>query len=891
MRSVAAPACAHGDDSAGLALFPQPSTPEPQRFQSRSLGWCLENCTSSNYQSGVFLHTAEEVASMYGDEEGAPQVQRSDLGYFRLSQPQDDGASSYTPQTVCQSRARQFTEREYSHPFSNSLHNAHASASSQQLSPCSFMPSIDDAPIVRRVRSLSCLSADRSLAPARYSVGHGAGGGGAGQSTGRQTTLLSGAASGGVSIGGTPTAVAVARPTVLLHSSLHSAALSMVNHHGGELPEGHEAAVDLSATGGNDIFVLRTYTTHARAISTSVPRLTRLSLSSNGCSPAVQANWSIGRPTTLRCLDTDSDVNGDRVAIQGEEEEDREPWIGGATQVWRGSEVRALLPCSRDAEEESEEALVDAPTSNPAGHLARARDLLTSSPLIAWQPAPLPTSFPASPLDFSDCVQDNAVVLSGAPVASIEEEIGHERCEVTRSSTIPAVGDLALTMLNRPLVDLEAAPRKSYVRADCVTPPTSDLGHIKMAAVPKTHGRPVSGVSAGIEHTPRALASEASAPYIGASLFPDVRSVCSAGFGLAAEWRNRMCSATPQGRSVWAETPSELRGSQCTASATTAEAVAAQLARISIRTSPTPKRLAFEEEELVERGSGGGSQPLISEVCTATGGAAPQRYFYKASAPQGRKGSPVVKILCEGGGGLNSNGTRWASMLDDSGRGESFSSSCPTGLQLLRSRKRCLADMQAADTQERTANALAAGGANSAHCASYVVPDGAVSVGFMATVEGVGEEDGDADGIEEALKRQRREEQRRKRSQYLLPGAPNTKDYLIPASVQVLGTEATLCSSAPFSHALSAPPSSQLAQDRQSQRYLAHSGDMALWSQMGSIDYVTPVSQNTPTSVWGMPSCFPQDSRSRGVVCSAGSDSHVLTPLPANVTVPPSRKG
>ncbi|KAG5464286.1 hypothetical protein LSCM1_00467 [Leishmania martiniquensis] len=817
---------------------------------------------------------------MSADEEGVLQVQRFDLGCFRVAQPHNGGASSCTPRTVRQRRTRQFPEHEHLHPFSNSLHDVRASVSALQLSPCSFVPTISDAPVVRRVRSLSCLSGDRSVAPARYSVGHGAGVGVPGQSSDRHTASLSGAAS----------AVAAARPTVLFRSSLPSAAFSTADQHGEAVQGGHEAAGDLSATRGSSIFVSHTYAAYAQALSSSVPRLTRLSLSSNGCSPAVQTNWSIGRPTTLRCLDTDSDVNDDQVASQGEEDEDREPWCGGSTQVWCGSEVGAPLPCFHGAEEQSAETLAEAPTSHTAGHLPNHRDLLASSPPIAWQPPPLPMPFPASQLDFSSCFQGRAVLSSGAPETNTEEETNDNGGKVTRSSTLPAIGNVAFIELSGSLADLEAAPRKSYIRSDCETPPRSDLGRTRKTTGLKTLGGAASGAPAGTEHTSSATAAESITHHIGTPLCADVRSGCSPCFGPTLEWRSRMCSATPQERGVRAEAPSQLRGSEYPVSVATAEAVAAQLARISIRTSPTPKRLAFEEEELAERGSGGCPPTLISEACTSVDGTAVRCSLWNASGAQRCDRFPAVKMPNRGVGSLSSNGRRRASLLGQSGDGEPLSNSCPTGLQLLRSRKRCLADMQAAGMEERNANALAAQDAGSAHYADYPAPDGVAGVSLAATCEKGGEGGIGAGGAEEALKRQRREEQRRKRLQHVLPGAPSRMDNLTPDPVPARCAEEALSSSAPPLHVLRVLPTGQLAWGIQPQQSLADCGDRASRGQMSSIDFATPAPLDTSTDHGGIPGSFSQGCHGRGVLWSVGCDSQILAPLPTNVPPPPSRK-
>ncbi|CAC9551815.1 conserved hypothetical protein [Leishmania infantum JPCM5] len=888
MRPVAASACLYMDDSRGSALFPQPSTPEPQRFQFRSLRWCPEAQTPTAQRNGSVPYAAEEVAYMYADEEGVPHAQRSNVGHLTRSQPQDDGASPCTPRTVCQPRTRQRAELASAHPFSASLRTAHASAAPLQQSPCSFMPSIADAPVVRRTRSLSCPSADRSVAPARCSVGYGTSSGVAGQNIGRHTTVLSAVPPAGVKMCGSPSAVSAACSTVPLHSALSTTAHSMANEQGRALPERHDG-VDLPACGSNDAFFAHTYTTQPCATSASVPRLTRLSLSSSGHSPAVLTNWSIGRPTTLRCRDTDSDVHCDWGAIQGEDEAEKKSLIGCATQVWRVSaEVRMPLQCSHGTEAKEEETLLGDPTSHGGDYLTNGRDVFASSPPIAWQPAPLPASFAASQLDLSGCGQDNAVLLSGVPVASAEEEAHNESREVTRSNAIPTTGDIAATKSNGSFAGLEAAPRKGYARSNSGTPPRSDLGSPNNAANLKAQGRAANGASAGVELASRAAASETNSHHFGASLCANIGSGCSARLGIAAEWRDHMCTATPQGRGVWVDAPAQLRGSEYPPSTTMAEAVAARLAHISIHTSPTPKRLAFEEEELVERVSGGGSPTLIPAVRNVADGAARRRACNDASAAQGGGGSTEVGLLGKGAGGLGSSGMRWASAFGDSGHRELCSSHIPSGLQLLRSRKRCLAEMQATDTQERHADTLATVGINDAHDASYLVPDRVGPMSLATPFENL-EEEG-SDGDEEAVKRQRREEQRRTRLQHLLPASLNTMDDLIPSPARALGTGVAPCSFLLSSRVCSAVHGIQSAQDQQHQQDRTRNDDPVSWSQMSSISYVTPASQSTSMGLWGMSSTLSQDHHGGAVVCSVGSGSQVLTPLPTNVTPQPSRK-
>ncbi|CAG9583982.1 conserved hypothetical protein [Leishmania major strain Friedlin] len=888
MGPVAASACSHMDDSRGSARFPQPRTPEPQRFQFRSLRWCPEAQTPTAQHDGGAPYAAEEVAYMYADEEGVRHAPRTDVGHLTRPGAQDDGASPCTPRTVCQSRMRQCAELANAHPFSASLRTAHASAAPLQQSPCSFTPSIADAPVVRRTRSLSCPSAYRSVAPARCSVGYGISSGGAGQSIGRPTTVLSGVSPAGVNVCGSPSAVSAARPTVPLHSALSTTALSTADEQGRTLPERRDGVDDLPACESNDVFLMHTYTTQPCATSTSVPQLTRLSVSSSGHSPAVPTNWSIGRPTTLRCRDTDSDVHCNWGAIQGEDEEDKESLIGCATQVWRiSAEVQMPLQCSHGTRATEEETLLGAPTSHCGDHLTNGRGVFASSPPIVWQPAPLPASFSASQIDLSGGGQDNAVLLSGAPVGSAEEETHNDNREVTRSNVIPATGDIAATESNDSFVGLEAAPRKGYARSNSGTPPRSDLGSPNNAANLQAHGRAANGVSAGVELVYRAAASETNSHHFGASLCANIGSGCRARLGIPAEWRDHMCAATPQGRGVWVQVPGQLRESEYPASTTTAEAVAARLAHISIHTSPTPKRLAFEEEELVERVSGGGSPTLIPAVRFVADGAARRGACNEASVAQGAGGSTEVGLLGRGAGGLSSSGMRWASVFGDSGHLELCSSRIPSGLQLLRSRKRCLDEMQATDTQERHADTLVTGGISDARDASYLVPDRVARMSLATPFENL-EEDGDGD--EEAVKRQRREEQRRMRLQHLLPASPNTMDDLIPAPARALGTAVAPCSSVSSSHVRSTVHGIQSTQDQQHQQDRTRNDDPASWSQVSSISYVTPASQSTSMGLWGVPGTLSQGHHGGAVVCSVGSGSQLLTPLPTNVMPQPSHK-
>ncbi|KAI5691496.1 hypothetical protein MNV84_08215 [Leishmania braziliensis] len=890
MRSLRVSACLHMADARGSALFSQPSTPETQRFQSRSLGWCPATPTSATHHEEAALYAAEEWNYGYADEEGAPPVQRTNPGYVTLLPPQDDSASVCTPRTVCQSRSRECPGQEHSHPLLISQHTEQASAVSQQLSPCSFMPSIGDAPVVRRVRSLSCLSANRSVAPARYSVGYGTDGIGTGESVGRSTAVLSGVGPAGVNICGTPSAVAVTRRAVPLHSTLATAAFSMANQHGHPLQEGNDGVSYVPASGSNDIVLLQTYATQPFAAS-SVPRLTRLSLSSSGQSPAVQTNWSIGRPTTLRCRDTDSVVHCDWGAVQSEEEEETGPWIGGGTQVCRGSaEVRALLQCSHDAEEQEERTLIGVPTSYPGGHLKIVRGLFASSP-----PAPLPISFSASQIELSDCCQDNAVLLSGVPMASTEEETHSDVPEATQSKAIPTLGGIAAKGSNGSFADLEAAPRKSYARSDCGTPPASTFEPPQKLGNPHRCGCVVNGVHAGARFTSRVVASEANAHHFGEPFSSNVGSDCSSCVGFAAAWRDHTCNTTPQGRGVRVEAPNQLKGSEGSTSTTKAEAVASRLAHISIHASPTPKRLAFEEEELLERGSDGDSPTLIPATRFGAYGAARQRVGSNASAAPACDGFSVASLLGRGTGDLRGSGPRWSSTFDGSAYCESFSSHIPSGLQLLRSRKRCLAEMQATDTPERSAKALTARGRNTTGDTICRVPGGLGSVDLTTSFESLGGEEEEEDTVavavaEEAMKRQRLEEHRRSVLQHLFPSTSSRMEDLAPAPVRAFGMVVDPCLSVPSLHVRSALRASQSAKDQQSQQQRIYSGDAASWSQVSSIDCVSPASQSTSMGLWGMPGAISQGHHSGATMFFAGSCPQLLTPHPPNVTPQPSRK-
>ncbi|GET93530.1 hypothetical protein, conserved [Leishmania tarentolae] len=869
------------DDSCGSALFPQPSTPELQRFQFQKLRCYPETQTPTVHHDGAVPYAEEVVSYMYADEEDPLHARHANEGNATLPQPLDDCANPCTPRTVCQPRTRQCAEIGSLHPFSDSLCNAHVSATLLQQSPCSFMPSIADAPVVRRARSLSYPSADRSVAPARCSVGYGTGIGGAGQSIGRCTTVFSGVPSAGVNMCSTASAFAAARPTVSLHSALPTAALSIPNEHWHTLQERHSGAGDLPACGGNDVSLTHTCNTHMCTTSASVPRLTRLSLSSNGHSPAVPTNWSIGRPTTLRCRDTEFDVHSDWGAIHGGEESGKEQLINCATQVWReSSEVQMLLQRSHDAEEKGDELLLDLPTLHCDDNLTDNRDLFASSPPITWQPAAPPASVSGFELDRSGSGQDNAVLLSGAPVVSIDEDTHTDNYEVARVCTIPTRKEVAATESSDSFDGLEAAPRKGYARSKCGTPPPSHLGLLNNAANPRTYGRTDNGVSEGVKVSFHAAALEANSHHFGGPLCATFGSGCSDPSRPSAEWRDYKCTATPQGRGVWGEVPGKLRDAEYSVSTMTAGAVAARLDHISLHTSPTPKRLAFEEEDFAERESGGGSPTLVPAVYTAGDGSARQRASDDASAAE-------VGFLGRDTGSRGSSGMRWASAFSNNGDRNSCRSRVPSGLQLLRSRKRCLAEMQSRCTQERHANNLVSKEMNHTHDANYSAPNRAGSMGRATPFEKLEEEDGDGD--EDAVKRQRREEQRRTRLPHLFLASTNTTDDLIPAPVRSVGRGLASCSSVPSSNVRSALNGIQSALEQQ-QQDRPRNDYTASWSQMSSISYVTPASQSTSMGFWGLPTTLSQGHHGGAVVCSVGSGSQVLTPLPTNSTAQTSRK-
>ncbi|KAG5490591.1 hypothetical protein JKF63_00712 [Porcisia hertigi] len=866
------------DDLRASGLLPQPKTPEPQRLPSRGLGCYPESHISTAYHDAALLQAGEAVTCMYDEEEDMPHAQHSTGRYATLPHAEDDRANASTPRTMCQSRPRQCPELQYSHPFFIPSHSAHGSVVHVKMSPCSFVPSANDDPVVRRVRSFSCPSADRSVAPPRYSVEYSAGsGGGPGQSIGRHTTLLGGASSTYATISGTPSAGVATHPSVPLHSVWTSAAPSVVKGHGDAPSKSYDDADDRPSGAIHDVFCSHTGTTLPEATTSSVPRLTRLSLTSVGQSPAAHANWSIGRQTTLRCRDAYSDVHSDEGTAQEEVGNGMEPWVSDSRRIQCfADEAQALLPCSHDREEQQEEeTLVAIPTSHHTGDPPSRQILVGSSPPIIWQPAPLSASFPASQLDFSDCCQDNAMLLSSAPMASTEDEVNDDDSDATRSIRMPPTGDVAFAERKASLAALGDAPRRNYVRLSCgKNPPPNDVVHQEGFVLSQTKGGAAGGAPTGVKSTLPVAASDARFQGLGASLGSNVGNCGGGRSESAAEWRYNTSIITPQGRSVQVDVPSQLRKSVYSTSTAAGETVAAQLAQISIHTSPTQKRLAFDEEEFAGRHSGGESPALTPAVPFVADDVARQRAWNSTAAAEGCASSSVAGFMSRGAGGPR----------------ELCGSRGPSGLQLLSSRKRCLAEMQATDTtQERGDTTLAARASKNSQGAESFLQCTTNDVHVATPCEKVGEgnEKSDSDSLMKALKRQRREELWCRRLQCPPPTAPNSTEDLIPAPVLPLDTDTAPCSPALSSYLGCAFHMTYSTQDQPPQGRL-HCGDSGSWSQMSGIGYVTPASQSTSMGLWGVSATLSQVPPGAAAVSSVGSDSQVLTPLPTNVPPHPS---
>lgn len=840
------------------SLSHQPRTPEPQRFHTRHLGCYPDPCLSSSTCAAVET-PAHVAARLYEDEEGfhlSPHAQRPSLPHVReAGEEEQEGEATWdedrrhraapcTPRTVCQRTQQQHRHAEPLEApphvlFAVTLSPGHtAAAPPAASSSCSLVPPAGEGVVVHRARSLSCPSANRSLAPGRYTV------------------LLPAAPCTGADLCGTPYAGASAasRPTVLLHGP---------TNHDGVREAAHDAVRwPVCAPHGPG----------AVASASSVPRLTRLSMSSNGHSPAVQVSWSIGRPTTLRCHDAESEgPHGWSSTAEGDEDGDVDrAWMGGSTQVWRGSaETRAsALPTQPsvhrrtqhqdglvEEEEEEEEALFAMPTGQGA---SRSRVAPVTSPPVTWKPAPpSPTAFPASQPDFSACAQDAAVLLSGAPVTcSAEEGEGEE--ERARG------GDAAPDEMAS-FADLEAAPRKSYVRSNCGTPPPCDLG-----GSGTTHAAAPAHTSAPTLSTATAAASQLDGrPQQGrggAIMFAGVewdgdgtrpvavgRQAGEAALQVPTKWSRSAGLHTPQGR----EAPAPRADA-----ASLASAVAAQLARLSIQASPTQKRLAFEEEEGLDAGSAeGGSE-----------GESPTR---QPDACDGVNGSCFHRRVVPKFGFAAQKGTGSGAVgpLGRNADGASSSGRAPTGLQLLRSRKRCLAEMQATDGEGASCHMARSVRSGCAASAPQIVLEGRL----------------DAD----AVKRQKHEEERRQRLQHLDPAAASAAaDDLIPAPTHTSGPNAGARTAAasfgqdPVAVAQDAVNEGPLVQHR------LQSGDTAPWSQLSGISYVTPASQSTSCGLWGLPSYSSQGLQAAVAVAvsgsSQGSSSHVLAALPTNLAAQPA---
>ncbi|KAK7200517.1 hypothetical protein NESM_000107300 [Novymonas esmeraldas] len=866
MQSVAASAYTHMEDDADSPVSMRrlpPQTPEPQHYAScgRYSGCRPPHQTAlQGVQLGPTYADEEEsvlhAPPHWGVQHCRPQrlVNENDE-----DDDHDDRHGPRTPQTVCRLTTRLHPDMEYAQPTQPApLHYTGADGSAEQQSPYSYFPRAADAPAMRRVRSLSCPSTDRSLAPARYSVGWGGGAAEAQPSLGRHTVLLTG--------GSYPAAAAAARPTVLLHTDFGVAA-SLHTH-----AQGRDGGAAVGASGLHDGGTrLFADTAHCGASSASVPRLTRMSLSSGGQSPAIQTNWSIGRPTALRCRYTEPHAHRDLGATIGaehdgdEDHNDVEPWIGGATQVWRGSgEVHG-------PQRQEEEMVIAVPPSPSAGAFGHGRGHFMSSPPVVWRPAPVASLSASSQLDFSGCGPDTAVLLSGPPMAYTQDVDTNEGVDATQSDG----GGVGATQQDEPLTDLEAAPRKSYARSTCATPPPTQ----EEAVCTVTHARPEQPVASagGLAIIDSRVAD---APlWAGVDACSCTNTSLYAGYGGGGS-----CAATPRDRGVRAAGRCQLTTGLAETLAT--DAVAAQLAHLSIHASPTQKRLAFEEEEEepLDTGSDGGGAPVhIPLVCIAADGArrpAPRHHHAATTHTGGVSSAVALRDLSRGGrgdgrgggSGFISSAVSRPMVLCD-GRGVACRNQhAPSGLQLLRSRKRCLAEMQATDTGETTTPSLRSLGVMGASqvgaharrgnepCAVETTP----CLGETRVPSCSGDSNSD-----ELWKRRRCEELREHDAQlpfhaWSTHGGGGAEDLIAaPVRARPLG-EAPI----PESHAF-------------------HSGGgsdaVASWSEVSRISYVTPASQSTSVGLWTLPVHPSQGNRASAVQCSLGSESQVLTPLPTNV--------
>ncbi|KPA81484.1 hypothetical protein ABB37_03841 [Leptomonas pyrrhocoris] len=604
----------------------------------------------------------------------------------------------------------------------------------------------------------------------------------------------------------------------------------------------------------------------------SRPHLSRFSGGSSGEGRSPGVNAGIGRPTTLRY--PDADLGG--VYQQWCDDGDNELWMGGVTQVWRSSTelsgpavvTQHCAFATASLQDEEETVAVPALQHPSTGGLSGQQGF-----------SPSPTTRCQHPMWVCSASHVDACGQSDHAVLWSEEATNAERAKAHNEDTQPNC--LPSAVKNASLTGLEDAPRKSYVRSTVNSPTRGDAERDVNAGAPahsentacggkedcgcvpagdtvltKPHYRPGVTLAISTEAVPFSSNAKQQRDW----LYEDE--------SVAVERKTRG-DMTPQGRPFVSRVQPAVTGSNTAdTAAAAADAVVAQLARLSIQASPTQKRLAFEEEEEDEDVlEGSSTSPGSSNAPTrsATNAAAGESI---ATANCGRWGSAFRPLSAGRGRGAHAAhcGHAAANRWSSGGRVASLS-----GLQLLRSRKRCLEEMESSDT-----------GA-SAPCTP--VNSTARPTGTTNFVDDAGCSDADAvkrSVSQDGWKRQKREEQRYQRQQRLLPGEGNAED-LIPAPMRA-GAAASVCSSASF-RALQLNAGSQEV-GPPPQPLLVH-GDATNWSQLSSITYVTPASQSCSTGMMGILS---YSSLSQREGCpDAGNNapaacSQVLSPLPTNVT-------
>ncbi|KPI88446.1 hypothetical protein ABL78_2459 [Leptomonas seymouri] len=815
------------------------------------------------------------------EEEGGNGLRENRVSaHMSSSRTNTDGP--HTPPTVCRHSWLQLHTQDdapFSYVGEPALH-ARAREAPFQPSPTSFAPFMDGVTELYGARCSSCPAANRSVAPARYSVECSVVGGcgGRGGSAGRHTVLLGGVGVDGSSLQATPTtgtyatdsavatvAFAAARPTILMHAAApplrrsvgHSAASGCIPREDEELDRKADGDMGHRYAPVEHPLFIRT------CAEASATHLTRFSggSSAGGSSPGMCAR--VGRPTTLRCTEASFGA-----CQQWGDDGDEEPWMGGATQVWRNSaELNDLAVsthrsalASTGPQDEDEAVVVPAFShSSTAGACSQQKRF--------------PFTEGACQQLTRSCLAPHTDARLQSDFAVLFTEEGANEESTAAQDEIAKQDFLTSAVQNLSLTGLEDAPRKSYVRST-VSSPTH-----RIAKGDANTGAPAGSENTALWGTEEDLCvppAETKPLYLArltegtdAEVVP-ITSIASQQHdglhqdGSVAVERAVGGDTTPQGWFFTSQVHQTVVGGSTADSSATADAVAAQLARLSLQASPTQKRLAFEEEE--EDGLEGSRSPTISSAPTrsatdaragdsaGTANCAPRETAFGQRSTYRGRGDTVGRNVF-----LSTN--RWTS----DGRVGSLN-----GLQLLRSRKRCLEEMQATDT-EVGARCI------TVKCAPH--PTGAAS-----SAGDLGSRHAGAvvrTSPQEDLKRLKREEQRYERRQHLVHGEANAED-LIPAPMRAGGAPPV------YSSASRCPLEQRAYSQEDSQQplplpSLAH-GDATNWSQLSSISFSTGMTGILSYSLPSQREACPAAGSSDAAVCTSGSCSQVLAPLPTNVT-------